>query len=372
MSRRILILGIGSAQWDLFEYCRERQFEVHACSSTDCGLARKLADRFAQIDIADVEAIRRYAEASEVDLIYSVGSDLAMPTACRVSEDLGLPTLVSAEAALACNQKPRLRALLGPAFDGNLEFRAGQSVDDVRPARFPVMMKPADAQGQRGVRRVDSAAELEAHFETCRSFSRTGNVIVERYVEGPEISVNTYSIDGQIAFALVSDRISWPDLPGGIIHEHRFPSAWGEGAVGDAVLDLVARTLAALGVREGPAYFQICIKDGHPWLLEVTPRLDGCHLWRLIRYAIGVDLLDATLRHLQGEAVSGLLGADPKPAPMRLEFLCEAPGVPMNRARWRLSAPLYHQWYYEDEEMIRPINGYFEKCGYHISRFPAG
>lgn len=368
MSKRVLILGIGAAQRDLFEACRRRGYETCACSNSEAGPARSLADRFALIDIADVAAVESWARQLGVEWVYSTGSDLAMPTACAVSEQLGLPTLVSSRTAAQCNAKDQLRAHLGPSFEGNLEYRVASSVADLEFSHYPAMVKPSDSQGQRGVRKVGTREELVAHFETARSFSRAGSVIVEQFVEGPEISVNTYSVDGQLVFCLISDRVSWPHYPGGIIHEHLLPSRY-EGQPALARIEsLVRRTLDALAIRNGPAYFQLKLQRDIPFLIEVTPRLDGCHLWRLIQQYCGVNLLEAVLDQLDGVSPPAWPSTAGAPGPrLKLEFLCEAPGRPFDRTRYAVGQPLFLQWYYEQGETVRRLNGFYEKGGYHIS-----
>ncbi len=366
--KRTLILGIGQAQVDLAAVSRSLGYEILACSNTDAGAARELVDIFEVIDIADADRVEVFAREQGADLVYSVGSDIAMPTACLVSERLGLPHLVSSRTARICNSKPDLRAHLGPEFVGNLEYQTVQHWEEIRASRYPLVMKPSDSQGQRGVCRVESLEEARRSFDATRAFARDGRVILERFVDGPEVSVNTYSVDGEMVFAVISDRISWPDLPGGIIHEHLVPSVAASGIAGEAILDLVQRTLKALPIDNGPAYFQLKLQDDEPFLIEATPRLDGCHMWRLLKYYTSVDLLETTMRHLAGSPPDSeaMRQGSPRGA-LRLEFLCDEPGRPMQRQQFAVPDPLFLHWYYQDGDRIRPMNGRFEKCGYHIS-----
>jgi biotin carboxylase len=367
MSKRVLVLGIGAAQRDLLVACRERGYEVCACSNSEAGPGHSLADRFEMIDIADVTAVETWAEQLGVAWVYSTGSDLAMPTACAVSERLGLPTLVSSWTAALCNAKDRLRAHLGPSHEGNLEYIVATSGADLEFSRYPAIVKPSDSQGQRGVRKVGTREELVAHFEHARSFSRAGKVIVEQFIDGPEISVNTYSVDGQLTFCLISDRVSWPQFPGGIIHEHRLPSEHERQPAHARIVSLVRRTLEVLAIRNGPAYFQIKLQQGMPYLIEITPRLDGCHLWRLIREYCGANLLEAVLDQLDGLSPEAwpILPGTARPR-LKLEFLCEEPGRPFDRTRYAVDHPRFLQWFYEQGETVRRLNGFYEKGGYHI------
>ncbi|MBQ4312726.1 MAG: ATP-grasp domain-containing protein, partial [Clostridia bacterium] len=277
---KILILGTGQAQGDIIRHCRERGMTVYACSYISGDSAQADAHFFEQINIVDADAIEQYAREKGIDCIYSAGSDIAMPTVCDVSERLGLPHFVSSGTATICNTKSLLRDTLGASFEGNLAFREITSIEDEITIPYPLMMKPVDSQGQRGVYRIDSREEFLARFEASMSHSRQKKLILEEFVDGDEISVNTFSVGGEMIFSLISDRVVWENLPGGIIHRHLIPSRYDDGGeVTQAILSLVRRVLTALSINDGPAYFQIKMKSGRiPKLLEVTPRLDGCHM----------------------------------------------------------------------------------------------
>lgn len=367
MTKRVLVIGTGPAQLDLMELCRSRGYEIFACSYIEPRAGRSLIDHFRLLDIVNVDEIETWARLSKVDWIYSVGSDLAMPAVGLVSERIGLPLLVPSRAAILCNAKDRLRSQMGSTFPGNLPYTSAKSLGELVPIAYPAIVKPVDSQGQRGVSRVSSPQELETHFGCARSFSASGRVIVERFIDGDEVSVNTFSVDGQVVFSLVSDRIAWSEYPGGIIREHRLPSRY-EGQPTLALInDLVGQTLDKLAIFNGPAYFQIKVSGGLPYLIEATPRLDGCHLWRLIHTYCGVNLLEATVNHLEGSPISF-----PEPPwgstgdRLKLEFLCEKPHQALDKTRYALNHPLYLQWYYEQGETVCQLNGHFEKCGYYI------
>ena len=87
---------------------------------------------------------------------------------------------------------------------------------------FPAILKPSDAQGQRGIFLLHSQEEFESHFEQARQFSREGKVIVEQYIDGPEVSVNGYMVNGVLRFVVASDRDTWPEYTG-LIHRHIVP-----------------------------------------------------------------------------------------------------------------------------------------------------
>lgn len=365
--KRILILGTGSAQKDLIQYCKENDFYVIASSNAPGGAGERYADEFCLVDIVNEKEIEKLAKDYKVDFVYSVGSDVAMPTVAGVSKTLGLPCLIDRDTAVICNHKNMLREVLNNKnVKGNIPFQIMESPDEPITVPFPAVMKPSDSQGQRGVRRVDNIDGIKEHFDESMSFSREKKVIIEQYIDGDEISVNTFLKDGELKFYLISDRKIWDEYPGGIIHEHIIPSKYEKDLrISGAIRELVTGVLDATGIKNGPAYFQIKIStEGIPYLIEVTPRLDGCHMWRLIRYSTGIDLLKASMDLLldKGYTQSGEFEVKP----YSLEFLCSEPGTEFNKDNYTVPDHEYLCWYYEDGQKINRMNGYFEKCGYVI------
>src|SRR5699024_11523516 len=160
----------------------------------------------------------------EVDFIYSMALELSVPTMAAVSEALGLPTFVKPASLEKIENKAVWRTEIGDA-EGNVKHLSGTRVEDFREwAIYPAILKPVDGSGQRGVIRVDNFEDIQAAFNESVSHSLSEELMVEEFVDGPEISVNTFVEKGELKFALVSDRISYEEYPGGIIKAHYIPS----------------------------------------------------------------------------------------------------------------------------------------------------
>lgn len=364
---KILILGVGNAQEDAINYLKAEGHTVLGCSYTNTEKGIRLLDGFAQINITDVKAVCSYAKRQNIDAVYSVGSDIAMPTVAKVSEKLGLPHFISSVATDTCTDKYRMRTELGSAFAGNLPFTVASFPEDLLSfSKYPAVLKPTDSQGQRGVHKVRDFSDIRMLFEGSKMFSKTGHVILEKFVGGQEVSVNAYMHDGRMIFGIVSDRISFPEYPGGIIKEHHLPTSVNR-ITEKKVLDLAGRAAAKLGILEGPCYFQIRLMDNDPYLIETAPRLDGCHMWRLIRFYTGVDLLHITFCHLlTGQLNTDDFRSSKSSAPLRTVFMSQPPDTRVVTKPYPDS--LFCQWYYDNGDLVRRTNGYMEKCGYRIER----
>ena len=364
----ILILGAGNYQIDAIRYCKDLGFRVLGCSyrTNDPGIP--LLDGFRQVDVRDPEGVTQYAREEGADAVYSVGSDVAIPSIAKASETLGLPRFISYETACACQDKGKMRAIIGDT-QWSVPFIVAETADEAAQVpSFPAMMKPVDSQGQRGCYRVCSASDIRRLFDDSCSYSSAGQVIVERYIDGPEISVNAFLRNGELEFFMPSDRYSWAELPGGIIKEHGLPCRALNESSEQSVRQLVSDVCAAVGISEGPVYFQIKMDGDHPHVLEVTPRLDGCHMWRFIKHYCGYDLLAETLNTLLSIKAEPQPEPAPKQGDWRLTFMSCKPGVPFNRDAYDVEGAEYLQWYYESGDRVLISNGIMEKCGYRIHR----
>ena len=359
--KKFLVLGIGNAQVDLYKKLHGK-FEIHGLSNTKEGRGYEYCDYFECIDITELDKVLEYARNKGIDYVYSVGSDVAMPTVAFVCEQLNLPHFVSYNTAKVCNNKALFRNELKEVY-GAVPFQVIRAIPTGElDLTYPLIVKPVDSQGQRGVSTANSYDDLLESFDFAKQYSRTGDVILERRITGVEISVNAYVKNGKISFFLPSDREAWAQFDGGIIHKHILPVSITDNAISN-VKRLVEETVLAIGIKNGPAYFQIKMEQDTPYLIEVTPRFDGCHMWNLIERSTGVDLLDNAIEHLLN---SDFLTVEQfSVIPACLEFICQPPGEVFNSYQ-STSKPAYLELYYKPGDTIKRMNGKMEKCGFKI------
>jgi biotin carboxylase len=301
---RLLVLGAGPAQLGLLEAARARR-DVHVIAVDRDGGASgfHLADERAVLSSEDEEAIDRLARARDVDGIVSPGADWPVGIAARVAERLGLDHPIDARTGVVATSKAR-----------QLEVFAERGVphaavvDPRDPGvDLPVVVKAPDRQGQRGLALVRTRAGLEPALAAARSESRSGTVLVERLVEGPELTVNAFSVDERFVPLTVTDRLTAEPPAFGVALAHVWPSVYDAGAAAEA-----ARTaVEAVGIRNGPSYTQVRLGKEGPVVMEVAARLGGGHDAELCEAATGVDLNALAIEAALGRASYKLLQATP-------------------------------------------------------------
>lgn len=362
---KVLILGVASVQMDAVLELKKIGCETYTVAMAKDGPAADVADHFDAINILDEDAVIRHIQENQIDVVYSTGSDLAMPVACRISERLGMPHFVTSQAAYICNHKNAMRSTLTAECEGNIPYQVLTEKAKIE-IEYPAMLKPSDSQGQRGIFLIHSQEEFEEHFEEARKYSREGKVIVEKYVDGPEVSVNGYMVNGVLRFIVASDRDTWPEYTG-LIHRHIVPGREFSKEAEKRMTRILEDACNRIGILNGPVYFQMKVMGDQPYIIEMTPRLDGCHMWNILERATGVNLMQLTFKHLLFNDVSELDKIRPEVTPMELVFWCQVPKTQMDRSKLELPEDaLYHFYYYETGDTIRPVNGRFDKIGYYI------
>jgi len=173
-------------------------------------------------------------------------------------------------------------------------------------------------------------------------------------------------VNGVMRFLVASDRETWPEYTG-LIHKHIVPGVAFSQDAKRQLKEITEDACNRIGIMNGPVYFQMKVADDHPYIIEMTPRLDGCHMWNLLRRSCGVNLMKLTFSHLLVDDVSELNQNTGESKPMELVFWCQEPHTVMDRAALELPKDAeYHFYYYETGDTIRPVNGRYDKIGYYI------
>ena len=192
-----LVLGANAGQADLIRYLAEQGWRVTACAHRPGGAGAKLAHDFALVDINDKDGVTELARSIGADLVYSVSSDMAVPAVVEASERLNLPHYFDHDLVALLDDKAALRAHLNERGLSVVPYRRVKAFADCADwSAFPCMVKPADSQGQRGVAKVNDAAEFEAAVRRALDLSPTGTAIVEALVKQLDAHMQVQSAAG--------------------------------------------------------------------------------------------------------------------------------------------------------------------------------
>jgi biotin carboxylase len=319
--RRLLVLGAGPAQLGLLAAARERGLFVIALDRDPAAPGFRFADRRAIISTEDAQGIERLASAERVEGIIAPGIDWPVGIAARVAERMGLPHPIDAATAGLAVSKQKQRERLAEAGVPQPRWEIVSGAEPRLPV--PSVVKAPDRQGQKGLALVRSEGELPVAISRALEESRSGVAIVEELVDGPEVTVNAFSVGGEFRPLTVTDRLTAEPPAFGVALAHVWPSEAGGSAA-----EVARAAVEALGIEDGPSYTQLRIGPQGPQVIEVAARLGGGHDAELARSALGVELNGLALHAALGEPIpSAALEAVPQAGGAVVRFLVPPEGV---------------------------------------------
>jgi biotin carboxylase len=234
---------------------------------------------------------------------------------------MGLPHAISGAVAGLAVSKQRQRELLAEAGVPQPTWHLVRVPEQGLPV--PSVVKAPDRQGQKGLTLVRSEEELPRAIARAIEESRSGVALVEEVVDGPEVTVNAFSLRGEFHPLTVTDRLTAEPPAFGVALAHVWPSEVGGEAAGVA-----EAAVRALGIENGPSYTQLRIGPNGPQVIEVAARLGGGHDAELAHLALGVDLNGLALQAALGEPIwSAALRPEPRVGGAVVRFLVPPEGV---------------------------------------------
>ena len=271
---------------------------VIACDRDPQALGFEYADRRALVSAEDEAAITALAKAEVVDGIIAPGIDWPVAIAARVAERLGIRHPLSPDVAALCVSKQRQRARLDEHGVPQPRWSLATSASNDLPV--PCVVKPPDRQGQKGLTLVRTRDELAEAIAFAVAESRSDVALVEELVDGPEVTVNAFSVGGELFPLTVTDRHTADPPAFGVAIAHAWPSNvrnW------ERAIDVVRSAALALGVTDGPTYTQVRFGPDGPKVMELAARLGGGHDAELCQLMLGIDLNTLAIKAALGEEI---------------------------------------------------------------------
>lgn len=297
----------------VIESAHKLGYYVITCDYLPDNIAHKYSDEYCNVSIIDKEAVLAVAREKEIDGIMSFAVDPGVVTAAYVAEQLGLPFAGSYEAVQILQNKDRFRQYLTengfnvPKAKGYVNFV--DAIADIGWFDWPVIVKPTDSAGSKGVVKVEDPSELEAAFQYAMDHSLSGHVIIEEFIEkqGCSSDTDSFSVNGELKFVSFSaqrfdDEAANPYTPSA----YSWPSTFTEAQECELRAEL-QRLVTLLGLKTSIYNIETRIgTNGKPYIMEVSPRGGGNRLAEVLRYATGVDLITNYVKASVGEPVEAL------------------------------------------------------------------
>ena len=298
--KKIAIIGASYLQLPLVKKAREMNIETHCFAWEDGAVCKDVCDYFYPISILDQEKILEICQLVKIDGITSIASDSAVPTICFVAEKLGLISN-SYNDALSATNKYEMRQRFIRNNVSCPQFVVAEGNYSVEGFRFPLIVKPTDRSGSRGVMKIESLSELQVAVKRAQNESFTKEAIIEEYISGVEVSVETISWQGEHYLLAITDKVTSGE-PYFVELEHHQPSLLSE-EIQNKIRIETCKALEALNVQYGASHSEFRItEDGTVYIIEVGARMGGDFIGSdLVSLSTGYDFLKAVIEIALGE-----------------------------------------------------------------------
>ena len=308
--KRLMILGGARYALPVIKAAHELGCYVITCDYLPNNIAHKYSDEYCNVSIIDKEATLEAAQKLQIDGIMSFACDPGVATAAYVAEKLGLPSVGSYEAVSILQNKGKFREFLrenGFNTPTAKEYNdIEEAIRDIDRFHWPVIVKPTDCAGSKGVTRVDDPKVLKDSIEYALSYSHCNEFIIEDFLQQVGFSSDTdsFSVNGELKFVsfdcqrfdknaenpYTPSAYSWPSS---MTEEHQIE-------LRNEIQRLI--TLLDLGTSIYNIETRECT-DGKAYIMECSPRGGGNRLAECLRYATGVDMIKASVLAAIGEPV---------------------------------------------------------------------
>ena len=308
--KKLMLLGGLRYLKPVIEAAHKQGYYVITADYLPNNIAHKWSDQYCNVSIIDKEAVLKEAERLKIDGIMSFACDPGVVAASYVQNKMGLPSFGPFESVEILQNKDKFRAFL---TKNSFNVPQAKGFDSVEAAMeeiywypWPVIVKPTDAAGSKGVTRVDRAEDLKPALEYAMEHSISGHIIVEEFIDkqGCSSDTDSFSEDGILKFvSFCAQRFDAEATNPYTPAAYSWPSTFTKEQE-EYLTSEIQRLITLLNLRTCVYNIEVRVApNGKPYIMELTPRGGGNRLCEMLRYATGVDMITAITRAMVGDPI---------------------------------------------------------------------
>lgn len=304
--KKLMLLGGSKYLLPAIEAAHQMDIYVITCDYLPDNVAHKHSDAYYNVSIIDKDAVLNLAKELKIDGIMSYATDPGVVTAAYVAKEMNLPGNPYESIKILQNKGLFREFLKKNNFNVPLakSFSEITELDNcISDFTFPVMIKPVDSAGSKGVTKVNMPDELEKAITYAKSFSLTGKIIIEEFIEkeGASSDTDCFSIDGELCFCSFNDQ--WfdesaanPYTPSAFLWPSSMPLI-----IQQELKQEIQRLIKLLNLKTTIYNIETRLgKNGKAYIMEMAPRAGGNRLAEMLKYASGQDLISNAVRSALG------------------------------------------------------------------------
>lgn len=307
MNKKLMILGASILQLPAIEKAKEMGLDVVVVDMNPDVVGFKVPGIEKEIiSTIDIQAVISAAKRHRIDGIMTLATDMPMRTVAAVAKEMNLIG-IDEETALKATNKAEMRKALQvnnvPIPKFYVVSNKDEYKDVVKQFNVPFIVKPADSSGSRGifeVKDIHNEDLIVEAYEYCHPFSRVGDVVVEEYMEGPEVSVETLTVNGECHVIQITDKLT-TGAPHYVEMGHSQPTMLSK-EIAEQISKVAKAANKAIGIKNGPSHTEIIVTKQGPKIVELGARLGGDNITtHLVPLSTGVDMVECCIKIALGE-----------------------------------------------------------------------
>lgn len=304
--KTILIFGVGELQESIIKRAKAKGFFVVGIDPCADAYCRDVVDAFEIVGGQDYEGTLAVAHKYNVSAIATAATDKPLVMMARVAKELGL-LFYSEETAQISTDKFRMKECFRKGGIPCANGRLIKSVDETEGLVYPVILKPRDNSGSRGVIFCNNKAELKAAFNEAMQYTHLDSVLVEEFIDGQEYSIESLHYNGKSEVIQFTEKKTTP-FPYNVELGHIQPANLTEKQR-NQIRKIVADIAVALGFENCPSHTELKINERGIFIIETSPRLGGDYITStLTPLSTGINLEDQLLNIATGIPVDTTIG----------------------------------------------------------------
>lgn len=304
--KSILVFGVGELQQSIIFRAKAMGLFVvgiDPCAEAAC---RNDVDAFEVVGGQDYEGTLEVAHKYGVSAIVTAATDKPLVMMAKVARDLSLPFFTE-ETAVWSTDKFQMKQRF---MEGGIPCAQGRLIHDSSEAKdlfFPVICKPRDNSGSRGVKLCRDLAELQECIDEALQYSRLDTVLVEEFIEGKEYSIEALHYNGKSEVIQFTEKSTTP-FPYNVELGHIQPAALSVEQK-DAIREIICKISTCMKFENCPSHTELKINDRGVFVIETSPRLGGDYITSVLTpLSTGINIEDQLLRIALGESVDIVSG----------------------------------------------------------------
>lgn len=300
--KAVLIFGVGPLQQSIINRAKKMGLYTVGIDPCEDATCRDDVDAFEVVGGQNYEGTCAVVEKYGIDAIVTVATDKPLVMMARIAEKYGFP-FYSVETAQWSTDKFQMKQRFELGDVPHAKGRLVKSVDETDDMVYPVIVKPRDNSGSRGVKLCRTKEELEQSMAEALEYSKLDSVLVEEFIEGPEYSIEALHYEGKSELIQFTEKKT-TEFPYNVELGHIQPANISEKNK-QKIREIVAKIGKALRFENCPSHTELKINERGIFVIETSPRLGGDYITStLTPLSTGVNVEDELLRIALGEKIS--------------------------------------------------------------------